>query len=165
MVRDVGACEDALCLETCADIAGIPCSQLFVCLKFLTARISGKQKVWAWLSSADQCACSLLVNLQLSPFNNHATQAIDSNLAEGTSYLAVMIAWISACSCCARWCKGPTAYSIYKNLKNTLGSRCMGLAQLYKDALFCPVHSHQMQEPSTHNSYLEAEKQCMLKAW
>lgn len=45
VVRDVGACEDALCLETCADIAGIPCSQLFVCLKFLTARISGKQKV------------------------------------------------------------------------------------------------------------------------
>jgi len=40
----------------------------------------------------------------------------------------------------------------------SLGSKWMGLAQLYKDALFCRVHIHQMQEPSKHTSYQEAEK-------
>lgn len=46
----------------------------------------------------------------------------------------------------------------------------MGLTQLYKDVLFGPVHSHQMQEPSRHTLLIRklkskmAAKQCMLKA-
>jgi len=113
----------------------------------------------------------LLVSLQLSRVNNIATQDPDSNFAEGSFLPCCHDSLnVSLQLLCALMQRPDSLQHIQEHEELRLGSKRMGLTQLYKDVLFGPVHSHQMQEPSRHTLLIRklkskmAAKQCMLKA-